>query len=192
MKHLAKFALAVVALALVGGSVLAATDAETVALFKKAGQSAKYFGNSYGYAVFPTVGKGGIGIGGAYGKGSVYQAGKYMGEVSLSQVSVGFQLGGEGFSEIIFLQDKRAYDEFTSGNFEFDAKASVTAITANASATAGTQGAEVGAGTSKKDTQTDSGGYYKGMVVFTITKGGLMYEAVIAGQKFNYKPAGKK
>lgn len=192
MRYMAKMAMAVVALAMVGGTALAATDAETVALFKKAGQSSTYFSKSYGYAVFPTVGKGGIGIGGAFGKGSVYQGGKYMGDVSLSQVSVGLQLGGEGFSEIIFLQDKRAYDEFTSGNFEFDATASVTAITANASATAGTTGAAAAAGTSKKDTQNDSGGYHKGMVVFTITKGGLMYEAVIAGQKFKYTPGGKK
>jgi lipid-binding SYLF domain-containing protein len=192
MKYLAKVAMAVVALALVGGSALAATDAETVALFKKAGESSKYFGKSYGYAVFPTVGKGGIGVGGAFGKGSVYQGGKYMGDVTLTQVSVGFQLGGEGFSEIIFLQDKRAYDEFTSGQFEFDAGASVTAITANASASAGTQGATSQAGTSKKDTQNDSAGYHKGMVIFTITKGGLMYEAVVAGQKFKYTPGGKK
>lgn len=192
MKHFAKIAMAVVALALVGGSALAATDSETVALFKKAGQSSKYFSKSYGYAVFPTVGKGGIGVGGAYGKGSVYQAGKYMGDVTLTQLSVGFQLGGEGFSEIIFLEDKRSYDEFTSGNFEFDATASVTAITANASATAGTTGAVAAAGTSKKDTQNDSAGYHKGMVVFTITKGGLMYEAVLAGQKFKYTPGGKK
>ena len=69
MKYLAKFAMAVVALAMVGGSALAATDAETVALFKKAGQSSTYFSKSYGYAVFPTVGKGGIGIGGAYRQG---------------------------------------------------------------------------------------------------------------------------
>jgi lipid-binding SYLF domain-containing protein len=132
------------------------------------------------------------GVGGAFGKGSVYQGGKYMGDVTLTQVSVGFQLGGEGFSEIIFLQDKRAYDEFTSGQFEFDAGASVTAITANASASAGTQGATSQAGTSKKDTQNDSAGYHKGMVIFTITKGGLMYEAVVAGQKFKYTPGGKK
>jgi lipid-binding SYLF domain-containing protein len=190
MRHLAKIAMAVMALALVGGSALAATDAETIALFKKARESSHYFGKAYGYAVFPTVGKGGIGVGAAHGSGSVYQGGKYMGDVSLNQVSVGFQLGGEAFSEIIFFEDKRAYDEFTSGNFEFDATASVTAITANASATAGTQGAAAQAGTSKKDTQNDSAGYHKGMVVFTITKGGLMYEAVIAGQKFNFKKKG--
>jgi lipid-binding SYLF domain-containing protein len=192
MKIVARMTTALVALALVGGSVFAATDAETVALFKKAKESSSYFGNSYGYAVFPTIGKGGIGIGAAHGTGSVYQAGKYMGDVTMNQISVGLQLGGEGFSEIIFFKDKRAYDEFTSGEFEFDATASVTAITANASASAGTQGASAGAGTNKKDNQIDSAGYHKGMVVFSITKGGLMYEAVVAGQKFKFKPVAGK
>ena len=187
MKHLAKIAMAVMAMALVGGSALAATDADTIALFKKAPESREYFSKAYGYAVFPTVGKGGIGIGAAHGTGSVYQGGKYMGEVTLNQLSVGAQLGGEAFSEIIFFENKKAYDEFISGNFEFDAQASVTAITANASATAGTQGAKAGAGTNESHTQVDAAGWHKGMVVFTITKGGLMYEAVIAGQKFKYK-----
>jgi len=187
MNHLRKIAMAVVALALVGGTALAGSDAEAIALFKKAPESREYFNHAYGYAVFPTVGKGGIGVGAAHGSGNVYQGGKLMGEVTLNQVSVGLQLGGEAFSEIIFFENKKAYDEFTSGNFEFDATASVTAITANASATAGTQGAKAGAGTSDKNTQVDAAGYHKGMVVFTITKGGLMYEAVIAGQKFKYK-----
>jgi lipid-binding SYLF domain-containing protein len=188
MKHLAKMAMAAMAMALVGGAAFASSDAETIALFKKAPESREYFNNAYGYAVFPTVGKGGIGIGAAHGSGSVYQGGKYMGEVTLNQLSVGAQLGGEAFSEIIFFEDKKAYDSFISGNFEFDAQASVTAITANASATAGTQGAKAGAGTSDKNTQVDAAGYNDdGMVVFTITKGGLMYEAVIAGQKFKYK-----
>lgn len=191
MKHLAKIAMAVVALALVSGSAMAATDAETIALFKKAGESSTFFGKSYGYAVFPTIGKGAIGIGGAYGTGSVYQGGKYMGDVSMTQVSIGLQLGGQGYSEIIFFQDKRAYDEFTSSNFEFDAGASVIAATVGASASAGTQGATSAASTSKKDAQTDSSGFHKGMITFTIAKGGLMYEASVAGQKFNYKPAGK-
>ncbi len=141
MKHLAKIAMAFVALALVGGSALAATDAETVAAFKKAGESAEYFSQAYGYAVFPTIGKGGIGIGAAHGTGSVYQGGKRMGEVTMNQVSVGLQLGGQAYSEIIFFKDKSAYDSFTSGNFEFDAGASVIAIKSSASASAGTTGA---------------------------------------------------
>ena len=190
MKHLAKMAMTVVALALVGGPAFAATDAETVAEFKKAGESAEYFANSYGYAVFPTIGKGGIGVGAAHGTGGVYQGGKRVGEVTMNQVSVGLQFGGQAYSEIIFFQDKSAFDNFTSGNFEFDAGASVIAIKANASASAGTQGATSAAGSSRKGSQTEGAGYYKGMAVFTIAKGGLMYEATLAGQKFKYKPGG--
>ena len=109
MKHLSRIAVALVALSMLGGSALAATDAETVAAFKKAGESAEYFSNAYGYAVFPTIGKGGIGIGAAHGTGSVYQGGKRTGEVTMNQISVGLQLGGQAYSEIIFFKDKSAY-----------------------------------------------------------------------------------
>jgi lipid-binding SYLF domain-containing protein len=189
MKHLSRIAVALVALSLLGGSALAATDAETVAAFKKAGESADYFSHAYGYAVFPTIGKGGIGIGAAHGTGSVYQGGKRTGEVTMNQISVGLQLGGQAYSEIIFFKDKSAYDSFVSGNFEFDAGASVIAIKANASASAGTTGATSSAG-SKKGSQTEGSGYYKGMAVFAIAKGGLMYEATLAGQKFKFKAGG--
>ena len=108
----------------------------TIEVFKKSPAVQPFFKNAYGYAVFPTVGKGGIGIGGAYGKGQVYQGGKVTGTASLVKVTVGFQLGGQAFSEIIFFEDKRAYEEFTSGNFEFDASASAVAITAGAQAKA--------------------------------------------------------
>ena len=191
MKHLARIALTFVALAMVGGTALAATDAETVAAFKKAGESAEYFSHAYGYAVFPTIGKGGLGIGAAHGTGSVYQGGKLMGEVTMNQVSVGLQAGGQAYSEIIFFKDKSAYDSFTSGNFEFDAGAGVVAIKSGASASAGTTGATSSAGTGKKGSTTEGSGYYKGMAVFSIAKGGLMYEATLAGQKFKFKPAGK-
>ncbi len=112
----------------------AAKYAETIKIFQDAGASGTFFNNSYGYAVFPTIGKGGIGVGGAYGKGRVYVGGKHVGNTSMSQLSIGFQLGAEAFSQIIFFEDQRAYDEFTSGNFEFSADASATAITAGASA----------------------------------------------------------
>ena len=191
MKHLARIALTFVALAMVGGTALAATDAETVAAFKKAGESAEYFSHAYGYAVFPTIGKGGLGIGAAHGTGSVYQGGKLMGEVTMNQVIVGLQAGGQAYSEIIFFKDKSAYDSFTSGNFEFDAGAGVVAIKSGASASAGTTGATSSAGTGKKGSTTEGAGYYKGMAVFSIAKGGLMYEATLAGQKFKFKPAGK-
>ena len=167
-------------------AALADSYSDTIELFKNAGQSAAFFANSYGYAVFPTIGKGGLVIGGAHGRGRVFEHGTYVGDATMNQVSVGFQAGGQAYSQIIFFQDKRAFDEFTGGNFEFDASASAVAITAAASSTAGTTGANAAASGGKKDATT-AGNYYKGMAVFTIVKGGAMYEASVAGQKFSYK-----
>lgn len=163
---------------------------DTIKVFKNAGESGTFFAKSYGYAVFPTIGKGGIGIGGAYGKGRVYAGGNYVGDTSVTQVSVGLQLGGQAYSQIIFFEDKRAFDEFTSGNFEFGAQASAVAITAGASAAATTTGTSAGASGGKHDatTTTAGTGFHKGMAVFTVAKGGLMYEASIGGQKFSYTP----
>ncbi|MFW2440759.1 MAG: YSC84-related protein [Arenicellales bacterium] len=161
---------------------------KTVELFKNAGESGTFFGNSYGYAVFPSIGKGGIGIGGAHGNGGVFVGGKQVGETSMTQLTIGFQLGGQAYSQIIFFKDKRAFDEFTTGEFEFGAQATAVAITAGASAGASTTGASAGASSSKESATTAGGGYHKGMAVFTIAKGGLMYEASIGGQKYNYKP----
>jgi lipid-binding SYLF domain-containing protein len=160
---------------------------DTVAIFKNAGESGSFFEKSYGYAVLPTVGKGGLGIGAAHGKGRVFEQGKYVGDVTMNQLSVGLQAGGQAFSQIIFFEDKRAFDEFTSGNFEFEATMQAVAITAAATASAGTSGSAAGASGGKKDAAT-VGKYHKGMAVFTVAKGGLMYQATIAGQKFSYKP----
>ena len=170
-------------------SALADEYTDTINLFKKAGQSAGFFKTAYGYAVFPTIGKAGIGVGGAYGKGRVYAKGKYVGNTSMTQLSIGFQLGAEGYSEIIFLHDDRAFKEFTSGNFEFVADAQAVVVTAAAQAKAGSTGASAGASVTKHDATT-AGQYHRGMATFTIIKGGLMYEASIAGQKFNYKSVG--
>jgi len=175
-------------LALPGAAAWAASDAETIALFKKAGQSAGFFRTCYGYAVFPTIGKGGLVIGAAHGSGHVYEKGRMIGDTSMTQVSVGLQAGGQAYSEMIFFKDKRALQEFTSGNFEFSADASAVAITAGASASAATTGTGAGASGGKNDAVT-AGDYYKGMAIFTIAKGGLMYQAAVAGQKFSYKPS---
>ena len=160
---------------------------DTITTFKNAGQSGEFFKTAYGYAVFPTVGKGGIGIGGAFGKGCVYAKGKYVGDTSMTQVTVGFQLGGQGYSEIIFFQDERAFKEFTAGNFEFGADATAVAITAGAGAKASSTGASAGASATKNKAAT-AGAYHKGMATFTVVKGGLMYEASVGGQKFTYRP----
>ncbi|MDP8216593.1 MAG: lipid-binding SYLF domain-containing protein [Candidatus Kaelpia imicola] len=125
----------------------------------------RFFDKAYGYAIFPTVGKGGMGIGAAYGKGTVYEQGKIIGSTTLKQLSIGFQLGGQAYSEIIFFKDRRDLENFKSGNFELGATASAVAVTAGASADAD---------------------YSDGVAVFTLPKGGLMYEATVAGQKFTY------
>jgi lipid-binding SYLF domain-containing protein len=145
--------------------------AKTIANFKQGDPGMQgWFAQAYGYAVFPSVGKGAIGIGGAHGKGLVYEQGTLIGKTSLTAVTVGFQLGGQAFSEVIFFKDKAALDEFTRGNFEFDAGASAVALTAGAS----------------RDIA-----YSKGVAVVTATKGGLMYEASIGGQKFSFEKVGK-
>jgi len=172
--------------ALVCASALADDFDDTTALFKNAGQSASFFNNSYGYAVFPNIAKGGLGVGAAHGKGRVYQQGKYIGDTSMTQVSIGLQAGGQAYSQIVFMEDKRSFDEFTSGNFGFDASVGAVAITASASASASTQGGGTSTSAGKNDATTQ-GKYHKGMAVFTIVKGGAMYEASVAGQKFSYK-----
>jgi len=174
-------------LVFVTGTAWADDDAETIQLFKNAGQSSAFFSKSYGFAVFPTIGKAGLGIGGAHGKGKVYAGGKYVGDTSMTQLTIGLQLGGQAYSEIIFFEDQRAFDAFTSGNFEFGAQASAVAITAGASAQAGTTGTTAGASTTQKEATT-AANYSNGMAVFTVAKGGLMYEASIGGQKFSYTP----
>jgi lipid-binding SYLF domain-containing protein len=143
------------------------------------------------FAVFPTIGKGGIGIGGAHGSGRVYQKGGYVGDTSMTQLTVGLQFGGQAYSQIIFFQNKAAFDNFTSGNFEFGAQATAVAIKSSAGAQAGTTGTSSAASSSGKDAST-AGGYSGGMAVFTVAKGGLMYEASIGGQKFSYEAKGAK
>jgi lipid-binding SYLF domain-containing protein len=160
---------------------------DTIKVFRNAGESAKYFGNAYGYAVFPTIGKGGFVVGAAHGNGRVYRQGKYVGDTSMTQITVGAQLGGQAYSEMIFFQNKSALDDFTSGNFEFAAEASAVAITAGASASGGSTGTSAGASGTQEHAVT-AGRYFKGMAIFTVAKGGLMYEASIGGQKFSYKP----
>ena len=161
---------------------------DTIEVFKGAGASAGFFDTAYAYAVFPTIGKAGMGIGGARGTGQVFLNDQAVGKTTVTQLSVGFQFGGQAFSQIIFIEDERAFKEFTSGEFAFGANASAVAITAGVSAGANTSGgASAGASGGKNDAVT-TGEYYKGMAVFTVAKGGLMYEATVGGQKFSYTP----
>lgn len=125
----------------------------------------KWFKEAHGYAVFPRVGKGGIGIGGAHGKGIVIKDDKTIATTSLSQLTVGFQLGGQVYSQFILFKDETAFNNFARGNFEMGAQVSAVAVTLGASADANYDG---------------------GVAVFTIAEGGLMYEASVGGQKFKY------
>ena len=122
---------------------------------------------AYGYVVFPRVTKAGIGIGGAAGRGIVFRNHNDIGWAALKQASIGLQLGGQQYSEVIFFENKKAYDHFINGNLKFDAQASAVAITAGASIDAA---------------------YHNGVAVFTRAKGGLMYEASIGGQHFKFHP----
>lgn len=173
------------------GVVLGADVADysnTISVFKESPAVQKFFQNSYGYAVFPTIGKAGWVVGGSYGKGQVYRHGNVTGKTSVIEGSIGFQFGGKAFSEIIFFQDQRAYDKFTSGSFEFGAEAQATAITAGAQAEAGSTGVSAGASAGPKTGVQAKTKYVNGMAVFTHTKGGLMYEVSVAGQKFTFDP----
>lgn len=125
------------------------------------------FSSSYGYAVYPHIGKGGFGVGGARGSGLVYKGGQLVGSTTLTQFTVGLQLGGQVYQEVIFFEDERVFNNFTGGNFEFSAQVSAIAAAAGASADAA---------------------YKHGVIVFTLGKAGLMYEASVGGQKFSYRP----
>lgn len=126
-----------------------------------------YFDHAYGYVVFPRIGKGAVGVGGAHGDGRVYEQGRLLGDATVTQVTIGFQLGGQAFSEVIFFEDKHSLEHFTRDDFTFSAQASAVAATAGASADAD---------------------YERGVAVFTMTLGGLMYEASVGGQKFRFYP----
>jgi lipid-binding SYLF domain-containing protein len=130
----------------------------------------KIFSDAVGYAVFPTVGKGAIGVGGARGKGWVYEGDAIVGKTTLTQVTIGLQLGGQAYSEIVFFQTKQALDNFKLGHLKLDAQASAIALTARASADLA---------------------YRNGVAIVTMAKGGLMYEASVGGQKFSFTPVGK-
>jgi len=173
------------------GAVHAATVEDysaTLKVFRDSPVAQPYFESAYGYAVFPKIGKGAAGIGGAFGRGQVYQGGRVTGFCRVFQLSIGFQLGGEAFSEVIFFQDKRAYDEFTRGSLELDAKASAVAITAGAQVQTGTTGTTAGASLGPTTGKQLTAHYVKGMAIFVQIKGGLMYEAAVGGQKFGFEP----
>ena len=141
---------------------------ETIILFKEKDPGLeRFFEEAYGYAVFPGVGKGAVGFGGAHGSGVVFESGEPIGKATMTQITVGFQFGGQAYSEIIFFEDEKAMKRFKRGKFKFAGQVSAVAITLGASADVA---------------------YQNGVAVVTMTKAGLMYEASVGGQKFNFRP----
>ncbi|MAZ45713.1 MAG: hypothetical protein CMD74_03280 [Gammaproteobacteria bacterium] len=177
-------------LLIVTSTAFADKYSKTVELFRNAGDSSTFFDHCYGYAVFPTVGKVGFILGAARGGGRVYINGQQVGETTMTQVSVGATWGGQGFSQIIFFQDERAFAEFSSGNFEFGGKMEVVVVTAGANAKTTTTGPSATASGQKTDAKTKGTTYYKGYKIFTIAKGGLMLDVSAGGQKFSYSAVG--
>jgi lipid-binding SYLF domain-containing protein len=171
-KLLAGFA---AALMLVGAGAAVAWDAAgeknalaAIAEFKTADPSIEtFFNEAHGYAIFPEIAKGAVGIGGASGDGVVFEKGQSIGSSSMSQVTIGLALGGQTYREAIFFKDKAALEDFKNGNFEFAAEASAVAVKSGAAKTAN---------------------YDHGVAIFTMAKGGLMFEASVGGQKFSYDP----
>ena len=143
-------------------------DAAVIAKVKeKDPRMPKAFESAYGYAVYPSVGKGAIGLGGAHGSGRVYERGKLVGRTSLTQVTIGLQLGGQAYSEVVLFKTKDAFLNFKRGRLKLDAQATAIALDARAAADLA---------------------YRDGLAIVTVAKGGLMYEASIGGQQFTFHP----
>ena len=141
---------------------------DTIAAFKKTDPGiGAFFKEAHAYAVFPEITKGAIGIGGAAGDGTVFERGAAIGSTSMSQVTIGLQLGGQTYSEVIFFKDKAALDKFKGGDYEVAAGASAIAL---------------------KDGVSKAAEYNNGVAIFTMGTGGLMFEASVGGQKFSFEP----
>jgi lipid-binding SYLF domain-containing protein len=167
------------ALAIAAGAHADATDQQliaeanqTKAMFKTGDPGlAKFFEHSAGYVVFPGIGKGAVGIGGAHGNGIVYEKGRPVGRASMTQISIGAQVGGQEYAEVIFFETPASLAHFMSGNFAFSGAVSAVALKSGASANAK---------------------YRDNVAVFTATKGGLMLEASVGGQKFGFEPFARR
>jgi lipid-binding SYLF domain-containing protein len=146
---------------------------QTVATFKRTDPGlAEFFERSAGYAVFPTVGKAGFGVGGAHGTGVLFdRSGTPLGKTKLNQVSVGAQVGGQSYSQVIFFETPTVLADFKAGKFALSAQASAVALKSGASANAK---------------------FREGVAVFTATKQGLMFEASVGGQRFSFEPFARK
>lgn len=142
---------------------------DTIAMFNERDPTMReLFADSYGYTIFPSIAKGAVGVGGGYGRGAVFRQGEFMGWADVTQGSIGLQLGGQAFRQVIFFENERVFNDFLDDRFTFTANASAVAADAGAAAAAN---------------------FVDGTLVFTMTRGGLMYEASIGGQNFDFEAA---
>ena len=161
---------------------------ETIDVFSGIPVVRPFLENSYGYAVWARIARGGLGFGAATGRGQVYVNGQVTGFSRLFDVSIGFQAGGQVYRQIIFFENQAAYEEFADGSFSFDAQASAIAVTASAQASSSTRGSQASVGAATSTELAGAEAYHNGMRVFTMAVGGLMYQATIAGQRYNFRP----
>lgn len=185
--HTRTLALAAILLATTALAQKVSDFSDAIDAFKAVPAVQPFFDNCYGYVVWRRIARGGFGIGGATGRGQVYVDGEVTGFSRLLDVSVGFQLGGQVYRQIIFFENKAAYEDFTDGGFEFDAQAAAIAVTASAQASSGTQGSQAAVGAATTSELAAASAYYNGTRVFTMARGGLMYQVTIAGQRYNFR-----
>ncbi len=186
--HTRMLALIAVALPIAASAQRVNDLSETIDVFSAIPVVRPFLENSYGYAVWARIARGGLGIGAATGRGQVYVNGQVTGFSRLVDVSIGFQAGGQVYRQIVFFEDQAAYEEFADGSFNFDAQASAIAVTASAQASSSTRGSQASVGAATSIELAGAEAYHNGMRVFTMAVGGLMYQATIAGQRYNFRP----
>jgi lipid-binding SYLF domain-containing protein len=147
-------------------SLMKDSEAAKESFIKQDEGLSKFFNSAVGYVIFPNVGKGGLGVGGASGNGILYTGGKAIGTAKLTQVTIGFQAGGQAYREVVFFENNEQLEKFKENKVELSAQASAVAASAGASADAK---------------------YNEGVAIFTMAKKGLMYEASVGGQKFKFE-----
>ncbi|MFC5192343.1 YSC84-related protein [Algoriphagus aquatilis] len=146
--------------------IMADSEDAKAAFIKDDSGMADFFADSFGYIILPNVGKGAWGVGAAAGNGVVFENGKHIGFARMTQLTIGFQAGGQAYSEVVFFETKEAFERFKEGKVEMSAQVSAVAAASGASANAK---------------------YNEGVLVFTRTKKGLMYEASVGGQQFKFR-----
>jgi hypothetical protein len=140
---------------------------QTIDAYKTADPTMEsFFRKSAGYVVFPSVAKGAVGVGAAHGTGVLFEHDHPVGKVTLSQASIGLALGGQEFSQVVFYESPKGLAELKGGKASFSAEVGAVALNSGASARAG---------------------FHHGVAVFTAKQGGLMFEASVGGQKFDYQ-----